>query len=261
MIEGLVRVVYLDPEDHVIVARSSDFAGLNWAWALLGPHSAPETGEDRRDGQATVGLATYGDCGAAELSAVALTLIPPTGEIRIPMQRARVGGRCDVPGETLSLGVIVALSPAPWSSKPATPAPAPIRLTFSIDAPAVAFAGEPLRYQIRVRNVSNAPYAWDECPAYLEWLGGRALTPSAPPPDKGLKADPGATPYVGIAKEAHVLNCGAAGSIPPGVELVFEMIIDVPADAYGGETLGWDTIGLGQRDVLSTQIQFLAPRR
>jgi hypothetical protein len=177
------------------------------------------------------------------------------------MLPARVGGRCDVPGERLSLGIFSPLFPAWWSTKPPERTAAAPPLAFTIEAPSVAFAGEELSYVMRIRNTSPTPYAWDDgCPVYLENLGGREATASAVP-DHGGKWEPPAKTYVGVAKELHLLNCAGAGTIAPGGELAFEMRVTVPRDAYGPETLYWNIAGPFPSVAASAPIEFLAPRR
>jgi hypothetical protein len=67
--------------------------------------------------------------------------------------------------------------------------------------------------------------------------------------------------YAGFAKELHPLDCLAGGPIPPGGEVVFEMRIDVPRDAYGTDTLYWNIAGPFPSGSASAPIEFLAPRR
>jgi hypothetical protein len=258
VVAGPLAISYLGASRAVIATGGT--SAPTWSspgWAVLEPRTLPVDDHVNHPGQARIMMTSYGDCEHRELHGIAVTLAALPAVIRVDVEPQPVGGRCDIPGQRLG----VSSWPIAPTEPVALPTPAPLPLTFAIDAPAVAFAGEPLRYQLRVRNLSSSPYAWSDCPAYLEWLGGHALTPSAPPPDKGLKADPGAKQYVGATKEAHVLNCGPAGSLAPGGELAFEMLIDVPADAYGLDTLRWDIAGPGIREVARAQIQFLAPRR
>jgi len=189
------------------------------------------------------------------------TFAPPTGEVRIPMLPASVGGRCDAPGMPLNLGIFFPLAPAWWTTHPPERTAAPAPLTFSIDAPSVAFAGETLSYAVRVRNILAAPFGWSEgCPIYLESLGGREA-PLPVVPDRSGKWELPAKTYLGVAKEVHPLNCAAAGAIAPGRELAFEMRLEVPHDAYGTETLDWSIAGPFPNGSASAPIEFLAPRR
>ncbi len=262
IVEGPVHAAYVDARGQPIVATTEESAQRNAGWAVLGPRSAPTGGDDRLNGEAMIGLATYGDCGPAPaLASVTFTFAPPTGDVRIPMQPASVGGRCDAPGMPLNLGIFFPLALAWWSTQPPERTAAPAPVTFAIDAPSVAFAGETLSYVVRVRNSSTTLFAWsDGCPIYLEWLGGREA-PLPVVPDRTGKWELPAKTYLGVAKELHLLNCAAAGAIAPGGELAFEMRLDVPRDAYGTETLYWSVAGPLPNGSAGAPIEFLAPRR
>ena len=239
LIEGPVRAAYLDGSGAEIVAavvKGQQGTAINQSWAVLEPSTAPTTDAPRRDGQADLTLATYGDCGTAPpLREVALTFAAPAGTVRIPMLPARVGGRCDGPDLRLSLGIAFPLEAFPRETLP------PPRLQASIEVPAQIRAGESLRYIVRLLNVSAETYVWDGgCPLYEELLNGHPVDPTdrptrfaTPPPGK----------YAGSAAEIHPLNCGAAGPIPAGASIAFEMRIDVPADGVGQQGLVWWLIG------------------
>ncbi|HEX6061844.1 MAG TPA: hypothetical protein VF001_07215 [Candidatus Limnocylindria bacterium] len=257
--DGPTRATYLDAQGRPIVETTPEAATLNARWAVLGPLSAPSAADDHRDGEAMIGLATYGDCGPAPaLASVTFTFGPPTGDVRIPMVPPKgVGGRCDVPGMTLALGIFLPLAPAWWSTRPPEPSHAPSPLTFTIDAPSIAFAGETLVYLVHVRNSSAAPYEWGEvCPSYLEWLGGREVTPTSVP---GHLAKPANPVYAGLAKETHLLNCAAAGAVAPNGQVAFEMHLDLPRDALGTEMLCWERM-LWPATQGCEPVEFLAPR-
>jgi hypothetical protein len=240
IIDGPVRAAYLDAGGAEIVAavvEGQQGTSINLRWAVLEPATAPSSDAARRDGQADITLATYGDCGTAPpLQEVALTFAAPTGTVRIPMLPARVGGRCDGPDLRLSLGIAFPLEAIPSETLP------PPRLQASIEVPAQIRTGESLRYIIRLRNVSAETYVWDDgCPLYEELLNGHPVDATdrptrfaSPPPGK----------YAGSAAEIHPLNCAAAGAIPAGASIAFEMRIDVPAGGVGQQGLLWWLIGL-----------------
>ncbi len=236
LIEGPVRATYLDANGTEIVASSVENVALSSRWVVLAPSTAP-SGDVVRDGQARLVLATYGDCGQAPpLHAVVLTFAPPTGNVAVDMQPAAVRGRCDAPGGKLGLVIFFALDRLP----PATPLPP--ALAASIDAPADARSGAPLRFIVRLRNISPDIYRWPAgCPLYLEGLSGREVDPTDRPSRFVTESPPR---WVGTANEIHPLNCAEAGQIIPGAEVSFEMWIAVPPDASGPNTLFWRLEGL-----------------
>jgi len=258
IVDGPIRATYVDSQGVAIVASSDESARLNTDWVVLGPRSAPSGPDDRLDGQAMIVLATYGDCGPAPVLASVTLTFKPTGDVHIPMTPARVGGRCDSPGMPLRLGIFSPLAPAWWTIQPPIRTPVPSPFAFAIDAPSVAFAGETLSYVVRIRNVSPAPFSWsDGCPIYLEWLGGRELSPTNVPGHIVKPLDP---VYAGIAKESHALNCRPAGAIAPNGEVGFEMQLAVPRDALGSERLSWEMMFWPEDGPASAAVEFFAPR-
>jgi hypothetical protein len=260
IIDGPIRATYVDADGRSIVATTEESAKLNGRWAVLGPKSAPSGPDDRLDGEVMIGLATYGDCvPAPALASVTLTFAPPTGDVRIPMVPARVGGRCDAAGMPLNLGIFFPLAPAWWTIQPPIRTPVPSPFAFAIDVPSVAFAGEMLSYVVRIRNLSPALFSWsDGCPIYLEWLGGREISPTNVPGHIVKPLDP---IYAGTAKESHTLNCLPAGAIAPNGEVAFEMQLAVPRDALGSERLTWQMMFWPGDGQVSATVEFFAPRR
>jgi hypothetical protein len=242
IVDGPIRAAYVDAHGGEIVATNIQSTSLTAGWVVLGALTEPVAGSAHREGQAFIGLATYGDCGSAiGVAAVALTFTEPTNQVVIPMAAARVGGRCDVPEQRLQLGIFFALGPAATPLPPQTPAPR--LLSFAIEAPPTAMAGAALDYVVRIRNVSAQPYTWEGgCPLYLEWLGGHEITPTIRPSAVSKQEVPFPV-YAGGVKELHSLNCGPAGVIPSGADVGFEMHINVPADARGPDMLRWEIIG------------------
>jgi len=255
VITGPISVALLDGA-ATIIARTGT-APLSWSapgWAVLEPGRAPAV--EPYAGQARVMLQTYGDCGHATMTAIVITFAAPTGTVRIPVEPQPVSGRCDVPGEPLVLGwgAVGPMQPPAYPTPPAPP------LAYRIEAPAVAFAGEPLHYVVWIRNTATTAYRWDDgCPLYLEWLGGHEVTPtdlpgpvSKPSPDRL---------YAGFAKEFHPLNCGPAGTLAPDAEVAFEMSIDVPRDALGPDTLRWKIAAPLAADPATAWVDFPPPQR
>ena len=243
IVDAPTRVAYQDALGGEIVARSNEPSAPNVGWAVIGASTEPTAGSPRREGQALIGLATYGDCGpAVAVAAVKLTFADPTNEIVIPMAASRAGGRCDVPEERLALGVFAPFGPVATPFPAYTPAPQ--RLALSIEAPPTAVAGAPLDYIVRIRNVSAEPYNWDDgCPDYIESLLGHEVGPTDHP-NAASKSKPDVTPvYAGGAKERHALNCVAAGAIQPGSEVAFAIRLSVPANARGPDNLHWQIVG------------------
>jgi len=91
-------------------------------------------------------------------------------------------------------------------------------LAVAIHAPAVVTANAELHYTITLTNTSAKPFAFGDCPAYDESVGG-----------PGTKA-------VG----RYVLNCMPAGTLEPGEGATFEMVLtDWAAVQPGNDALYW----------------------
>jgi Protein of unknown function (DUF4232) len=77
--------------------------------------------------------------------------------------------------------------------------------------------GDTVRFAVLVRNPSAAPVGFARCPLVV-----LMLAPAGRP-------------------EAHQLNCAAAGQLPAGGALRFEMRVQIPADAPAGDNgLFWE---------------------
>lgn len=257
LIGGPSAVAYLDAAGAIIVTADG-FGTPTWGapgWAVLEP-SRGVTLFGPVAGEALAILQTWGDCGHATLGAVRLTFSGSIGTLVVPAEPQPVGGRCDSPTERLGLTGL----PLRASELPPYPTPRLLPLSFSIAAPSIAFAGETLAYVVHIRNTTSSSYSWnDGCPIYVESLGGREVSPTAVP---GHAKQPPDKIYAGFAKEVHPLDCAAGGPIAPGAEIVFEMRIEVPRDAYGTDTLYWNIVaGPFPTASASAPIEFLAPRR
>jgi hypothetical protein len=127
------------------------------------------------------------------------------------------------------------------------PTPTPSSLRARVTAPASVRAGDTLVYAVTLSNVSATAVALQPCPFYLEWLGGRVVASTTPPPGfpPGKPWDVRKT-YAGAAKESYSLNCTAVREIAPGESVAFEMRLRIPLDALGNDTLRWSIAGPSQ---------------
>jgi len=122
--------------------------------------------------------------------------------------------RCDVPGPEDSL-LVGPFKPA--ASNDPVPRPPP-QLSIAIKAPATAFRGEALRYEVALTNITGVPFHFDACPAYREAIDW---------PHKEWAAD-------------YQLNCASVGTLAPGASATFAMLLNVPDSApTGTHTLTW----------------------
>ena len=168
------------------------------------------------------------------------------------------GSGCDVPGAHAGHASVW-----PFGTQPTPPPPpVPSILRPTIDAPARVVAGTTLRYTVSLANTSSVDVQLDPCPNYLEWLGGRLVGTSTPPPDfPSSKPWIGDKSFVGVAKEGYALNCAGA-VIAPGQAITFEMRLQIPADALGPDTLRWRLAGPAENQAtfpLEIQNQAAAP--
>ena len=242
------RVVRFVSSTGVVIAEAkvSTTNDLERGWAVLAARSAPSPSQESfRDGQALVSIWSYGDCDHHRYDAIQIVLMSAdvstaTGGI--------VGGRCDAPGETLG----VSASPlwSPILSIAATPAPR--RLEAHIAAPTVAAPGTALHYTVTLTNVGDSPYSLRDCPSYIEWLGGRELEPT---PNAVSVKVPEQRAYAGFAKERYMLNC-AIDTIAPHDSVAFDVVLHIPQDALGPDTLRFELVGTGA--TASASITFTA---
>jgi hypothetical protein len=159
-------------------------------------------------------------------------------------ERPFTGGHvCSVQPPPEGGATVMPLGPRPTP----LPTPTPLPLRATIAAPASVRAGEMLVYEVTITNVSATAVVLEPCPFYLEWLGGRVVGRTTPPP--GLpsgKAWDAMKTYAGAAKESYSLNCTAVREIGPGGRIAFEMRLRVPVDALGNDTLRWSIAGPSQ---------------
>src|SRR5437773_3707570 len=96
-----------------------------------------------------------------------------------------------------------------------------------LDAPAFAHAGERVRFFVTLLNeppvTSCAPPCPDRSPAPLEW-------PQCPTYHQELEGATGSF-------SSNQLNCQPVNPMPPYAKAIFEMYIDVPADAQPGPSV------------------------
>ena len=158
------------------------------------------------------------------------------------------GAACDVPGAHGANATVW-----PFGTRP-TPPPPPVPSVISptIKAPARVVAGKTLMYTVSLTNTSSTDARLEPCPNYLEWLGGRLVGTSTPPPGfPPEKAWIGDKTYIGAAKEGYALNCSGALTIAAGHAVTFEMRLQVPADALGHDTLRWMLTGAAENQATS----------
>ena len=219
---------------------------LDRGWVVLEPGSAPSPSQDSfHDGQALVSVSSYGDCDHHRYDAILLSFA--SAEVSTTTGGV-VNGRCDAVGQRLVVSASPVSSPAVGSARAM-----PRRIEAHIDAPTVAAAGMALHYLVTLTNVSDSPYSLRDCPSYIEWLGGREL--QATPNAVNVKV-PERRIYAGFAKERYMLNC-ALEAIAPHASVAFEIVLEVPRDALGPDTLRFELVGTGA--MASAPITFTTP--
>ena len=178
------------------------------------------------------------------------------GTVYRASQRPFTGGTaCDF-ATTRGKASVWPFGPAPTPM----PSPPPPSLRARIEAPLRARAGDALEYRVILKNVSKENVLLDPCPSYLQWLGGRPIATTTPPPDfPPSKPWVRRTTYAGAAKESYSLNCAAVKAIDAGTSVIFEMRLAVPLDALGPETLRWSLAGPLQ-DVASAPLSIESAR-
>jgi len=126
-----------------------------------------------------------------------------------------VPSRCDDPsqGHALDVGPFQAVNP----NEPGQPPPAP--LLVGLHAPSSVVAGQPLRYEVTLTNVTGAPFHFDGCPPYREAI------------DTVSKKQ---------AAAVDQLNCVPLGTLAWSGTVTFAMVLEIPADAPTGlQELSW----------------------
>ena len=83
-------------------------------------------------------------------------------------------------------------------------------------------AGRPLRYTVTLANPTTTAVSLRNCPSYQERI---SLANGA------------------AAGERHLLNCGPVAAIGPGQQVVFAMVLDLPATLRPGKgALVWQLL-------------------
>jgi hypothetical protein len=140
--------------------------------------------------------------------------LTPTVE---PVTRRDLTPRCDAPAapSRLSRGPVVAPLPPP--------PPDPLgSLHVRVTLPPSVVAGRPLRYTVTLANPTTTAVSLRDCPSYQERI---SLT------------------HGGAAGERHLLNCGPVAAVGPGQQVVFAMILDLPATLRPGKgVLVWQLL-------------------
>lgn len=174
---------------------------------------------------------------------------------RAPQRPFTGGTACDF-ATTKGNASVWPFGPAPTP----VPSPSPPSLRARIEAPLSVRAGDALVYRVILTNVGDDSVLLDPCPSYLEWLGGRPIATTTPPPNfPSSKPWVGRTTYAGAVKESYSLNCAAVKAIDAGASVTFEMRLAVPMDALGQETLRWSLAGPLQ-DVASAPLSIESAR-
>lgn len=153
--------------------------------------------------------------------------IPPSAAVPVPPRAIRLtlpdnGGAVDVgynavpPCDDPTAASTIGVRPVQPAPLPATAAWTSTPLQASI-RPVSGKRGQTARFVVELRNATAAPVPFDRCPLFVE-----LLAPAGRP-------------------EVHQLNCQAAGELPAGGSLRFEMHIQVPTDAPSGDNgLFWE---------------------
>jgi hypothetical protein len=136
--------------------------------------------------------------------------LPAGGELSPPVDRAP---RCDAPQAPSRL----AIKPFARSGRQAPPSSQlPLKAVIIGKSPKQqspslrARAGEALKYQVTLTNVSRRPFRFRNCPIYLQDLDGRS--------------------------QRYVLNCRPVGPLRPRQTVRFNMVLRVPRTARPGRT-------------------------
>jgi Protein of unknown function (DUF4232) len=117
--------------------------------------------------------------------------------------------RCDAPASPSRL------SRGPFLAQLPQPPPDPLgSLHVRVTLPPSLVAGRPLRYTVTLANPTTTTVSLRDCPSYEERVS---------------------LEHGGAAGERHLLNCGPVAAIGPGQQLVFAMVLDLPATLRPGK--------------------------
>jgi hypothetical protein len=242
-----VRLVGFDGRAFAEVSPQPDSrspSGNEQGWALLTPQLVDTPADENlQPGEAELAFMTYGSCDHPLIARYEFILDGDPNPLVIPVDPPAPfrGGRCDAPGQHLSLSAW-AVSPAPT---PAPPMPTPLPLRITIDAPATVRAGVVLTFLVTLTNTSAAPLEFDECPVYTAWIANNAppvmtVRPDEQKPGFPPVAEPSYLPLAAVEK-LNVLNCRPAGRLAPAASATFAIELAVHADApLGSSTLGFE---------------------
>jgi Protein of unknown function (DUF4232) len=172
-------------------------------------------------------------CGGTppDIIAVDLKIPSSSGSTRVPLLNEEGSpkgpSRCDDPSQGRQL-IVGPIQSAPDQIPAAGP-----KLGISLEAPSSFHAGELVKYQVTVTNVSGAPISFDTCPNYEEGFT----------PDR---------------MASYELNCRLVGWLEAGASLTFAMEFAVPRDMPTGEEKflwrlnGFDTMAFANKVVTVT---------
>ncbi len=253
VLQGVPGLQLLDAAHNVIPGTNGSDGRVPVQPILLAPNLGTT------EGQMVPGQAWFeiywrvhdgaGSCANPSPSATAARIQLPAGggEVMVPLASPRLGAIKPCGGE-------VGISPfQPVTPPPPPYSPPPHQWMPEARLPASVKAGEPLRYEVTLRNVTAEPVRFGEtCPTYREDLfPDEALTPIPPPPGKYDKPEPATPAKAPLGKHRYVLNCRPVGAIAPGAGVTFAMVLDVPTSAEPGRYLllwaldeGFSTTGI-----------------
>lgn len=181
-------------------AGTSAWLALDWR-NWCGPGSAPASGA------------------GPPPDALIVVLPHDGGELHLPVAEAP---RCDAPDAPSTLGV-APFVPRERSLPPSSRLPLHASIVgvpskeSKLAPPSLrARAGELLRYKVALTNSSRRPFRFRSCPAYAEQIAPRGRP------------------------QLYLLNCRPAGTLRPGEQAIFAMVVRVPATAPSGPNgLSW----------------------
>jgi hypothetical protein len=235
VLEGVPGLQLLDASGKLIPGTNGSYRRLPEQPVLLAPNLGAT------EGQLVPGQAWFeiywrthdgaGSCANPSPLATAARLQLPAGggELMVSLTNPRLGGIAPC-GGGVGIGPFQPVTPPPPPYLPP-----PHQFTPEVRLPAKVKAGELLRYEVTLRNVTAEPVRFGEnCPAYREDLYPEQALTAPPPPGKYERDEPATRGKPPLGKHRYLLNCRPAGSIAPGAEVTFAMVLGVPASAEPG---------------------------
>lgn len=227
-------------------ATRPDPSGLFANWAVLTPglvDISPDH-EPMLPGQAGFAFQTYGSCEHPILARYEFVVPwdPAPVVVRVDPPGPFGGGRCDEPGQKLSLSAwpfAAAVQPTPQPSPAVTPLP----LSVAIEAPATVARGSVADFVVTLTSTSSAAFSLQPCPVYTITIASDEPPISTTDPESkpGYPPRPMLSYPRLVAKDTfRVLNCDATGAVLPGSSVRFAMQVQIsPTAPLGSATLMW----------------------